>query len=285
MLCRNSIHYRSFLLDSLLVYFFAQVPSSAALPTFFQTTFRAQNNNYPLLVKGEVITDTNNSRVNFKRFDNLSEMEIWDQPTRVPFVNDLNSCSQVRLPFLGESSVSPLLIGDCLFSGISLDHAQSELNANAIIWLDIPILKLSGSSKRIVPLFRVTRVSSNDNQLMIKAQPLNCDQCPYRPKNSNSDSKCCGGCEHNSKAIISAVELYALSTKETQDDFFEPVEINYQFSSNELNIGLKTTQGTFITKLSQHPKDVSFSEGRHSSVMPLALLLSAATLVRSKPRE
>ena len=286
MLCQNSIYLRPFLLDSVLLCSLAQVPSSEALATFFQTTFRVQDNSYPLMVKGEVTTDINSSQTSFKLFDNLaSQMEIWDHPIRTTFINEQSLCPQVKSHFLGTSSFSALLIDDCLFSGMLVNHALSELNENAIIWLDMPMLKLSGSNKRIIPIFRVTRVINSQDQLTIKAQPLNCDQCPHRLKNSNLDSKCCGGCEDNSKPMISDADLDVLSRKVTQDHSFEPVEIKYRVSTNELNVELNTTQGVFTTLLSQHPTGLSFLEDRQSSVMPLILLLSAATLVQPGIKE
>ena len=286
MLCQNLVHHRSVLLDSLLLCSLLQVPNTEALTTFFQTTFKAKGNNHPLVVKGEVVTDINSNQTSFKIFDNVVSLtEVWDQTARNIFVDELNSCPQVRFPFLGEVSISALLIDNCLFSGITLGHALSELHANSVIWVDMPVLRSSGSNKRILPIFRVTKASINEDQLIIRAQPLNCNQCPYRPRNSNSDSKCCGGCDHSSKTWISDDDLVALSRKEIPDYLFEPVEIRYQLSTKELDINLNTTQGVFTAKLFQHPTEASISEHRLSSVAPLTLLLSATILARQKTEE
>ena len=286
MPCQNS-HHRSFLLDSVLLYSLTQAPSSDASTTLFQTVFKAKSNSYSLMVKGEITTDLKSNQTSFKLFDNIgSQVGIWDPPARFPFITEHSLCTQVTFPLLDKSSIFALLIDDCLFSGVSLNQVVSEISKGSIIWLDIPVLKFSGPDKRIIPVFRVTSLSTNKNQLTIKAQPLNCDQCPYRPRSIGLDGKCCGGCDDNSKPMISDSVSENLSRKVSREKLFEPVEIKYRLSTNEINIDFNTIHGVFTTKLSQYPTgETPISDSLQLSVMPLALLLSSATLVRSKNKE
>ncbi|WOG29928.1 hypothetical protein [Endozoicomonas sp. 8E] len=284
----SSIHHRSLLLDSVLLYSLVQVQNTDALTTFFQTTFSAQDNSYSLIAEGEVATDINSSQITFKLSDNpMPLLEMWNHPERLSFTNKQSLCHQVSSPYLGETSVFALLIDNCLLSGVPLNYVTSELKENSFIWLDIPTLKPSGSNKGITPVFRITRFSSNESQLILKAQPLNCDQCPYRPKSGRSSNKCCGGCEDSSKSMIfdPDTDSRSLSSTKTREHFFEPIEIKYITSTNEVHFDFNTTQGVFTTKLFQHPYESPISEGFQPLAIPLALLLSATTLVQSRTKE
>ncbi|UYM16571.1 hypothetical protein [Endozoicomonas euniceicola] len=264
-----------------------QAPTSDASTTLFQTVFKAKGNSYSLMVKGEITTDLKSNQTSFKLFDSLpSQIEISDHPARFPFITEHSLCTQVAFPLLDKSSIFALLIDDCLFSGASLNQVVSQISKGSIIWLDMPTLKFSGSNKGITPVFRVTNLSTNKNKLTIKAQPLNCDQCPYRPKSIGSNDKCCGGCEDNSKAMTSDAVTENSSRKVSLNELFEPVDIKYQLSTNEIKIDFNTTHGVFTTKLSQYPTgEAPISDSWQRSVIPLALLLSSATLIRSSNKE
>ncbi|WP_257282043.1 MULTISPECIES: hypothetical protein [unclassified Endozoicomonas] len=288
MFYQNSIHHHPFLLDSVLLCSLIQVQSTHALTTFFQTTFKNQDDSYSLIAEGEVTTGINTSQISCKSSDNsMPQSEMWDHPEKFSFTDNQSLCPQVSFPYLGETSFFALLIDNCLLSGVSLNYAISELKENSIIWLDIPTLKLSNSNKGITPVFRVTRFSGDENQLTIKAQPVNCDQCPYRPGSDRSDSQCCGGCNDNSELIIfdSAGDRPGLSITKAREYLFEPVEIKYKKSTNEVHFDFNTAQGVFTKKISHYRHEPLISEGLQPLAIPLALLLSATILVQSRAKQ
>lgn len=286
MFNQSLIHHRPALLDSVLFCCLVQVQNSDALTTFFQTTFKAQDDSHSSIVEGEVATDINSSQVSFKLSNNsLPQSKIWEHPERLSLSYKQSSCPQVSSPYSGETSLLALLIDNCLLSGIPINDVTLEIKENSIIWLDIPILKSGRHNKRITPVFRVTRSSSNEKELIIKAQPLNCDQCPHRQKGGRSDNKCCGGCEGDSESTIFDSSLESLSSAKPREHFFEPVEIRYKASTNEVHFDFNTTQGVFTTKLSLKASESPISESLQAQTIPLALLLSATILIQSRTKE
>ena len=166
---------------------------SAAKDKYFQIWHTDGDGKSELTHKGKVTTTPHENTISTQLSFESDPAVTASSVICTPSDGDTTNLNHADVTFAENQIPNVLLLDDFLSTSPDAGQIISQLESNPVILVNMPSVILGHLQTPLEPVFQVTRVSNEDGQITINAQPLNCRDCNCQ-RCPGSDGKYCADC-------------------------------------------------------------------------------------------